>query len=292
MAAASGDEALRGPQILVRSMARAQPRGPSRAPWQYHSRSDLHSKVACWGVLFDLLRTSGLLREHVTRGQVVFGVNHPMHDFVNNKQKNLDLVLARPGEDATSSPARLFADFVDVWGIQLEPFEREALLALPPLREAPVGSVLVAMEAKACMTEHGKAGPRLYDELNSSHQIVHANSEQALAVGFVMVNAADTFVSPDRNRKLAPGEPPERTVHRQPAAAARVIEVVGRLPRRSEAAARGYDGLAIVVVDMTNDGGPVTLVDAPPAPAPGSLFHYGAMLRRVAGLYDATFRRI
>jgi len=35
-----------GPEILVASMTVPQPRGPSRQLWQYHSRSDVHSKVA------------------------------------------------------------------------------------------------------------------------------------------------------------------------------------------------------------------------------------------------------
>lgn len=41
--------------------------------------------------------------------------------------------------------------------------------SLPELPRAPVGAVLMALEAKAAMTEHVKALPRLYDELNSSH---------------------------------------------------------------------------------------------------------------------------
>lgn len=66
----------------------------------------------------------------------------------------------------------------------------------------------------------------------------------------------------------------------------------GRVPRRSDASARGYDGLGIVVVDAPNDGTPVRLVTGEPAPQPGDNLHYDSMLRRVAGEYDATFRRI
>jgi hypothetical protein len=52
-----------GPGILVASMSVPQPRGRSKAPWQYHSRSDLHSRVACWGVLFDLICRTLTARE-------------------------------------------------------------------------------------------------------------------------------------------------------------------------------------------------------------------------------------
>lgn len=283
---------LHAPDILARSMSVPQPRGKDGELWQYHSRSDLHSKVACCGVFLDLMATSALLREHVKDGKVVVGVNHPMLDFVNNKRKNLDLVLARPGTNPKGGPTRSMSALFDQWTVQLDDEERALFDALPVAYEGPVGSVLVAMEAKACMTEHSKAGPRLYDELNSSHGIVHASSANALAVGFVMINASSTFVSPDRNRRLRPGEPREATNHKQPQALNAALRAVGQLPRRSDASARGYDGLGIVVVDAPNDGTPVRLVTEQPAPQPGDNLHYDSMLRRVAGEYDATFRRI
>lgn len=283
---------LHGPDILIRSMSTPHPRGNEGELWQYHSRSDLHSKVACAGVFLDLMMTSALLREHVRAGQVVVGVNHPMRDFVNNKKKNLDLVIARPGTDPDLGKARAMPYFFERWAVQLDDEQRALFKSMPIAYEGPVGSVLVAMEAKACMTEHSKAGPRLYDELNSSHGIVHASSANALAVGFVMINAAETFVSPDRNRRLREGESREATVHRQPQALNAALRAVGQLPRRSDASARGYDGLGIVVVDAPNDGTPVQLVTDPPAPQPGDNLHYDSMLRRVAGEYDSTFRRI
>lgn len=56
-------------------MSVPQPRGKDGELWQYHSRSDLHSKVACCGVFLDLMATSALLREHVKDGKVVVGVS-------------------------------------------------------------------------------------------------------------------------------------------------------------------------------------------------------------------------
>jgi hypothetical protein len=148
----------------------------------------------------------------------------------------------------------------------------------------------MALEAKAAMTAHSKARPRLYDELNSSHHTVHGASSQALAVGLAIVNAASTFVSPDRNK--APGSPRVISTHKQPAAAESVIEKVREIPRRSSSQGTGYDGLAIVVVDCPNDGSPVKLVETPPAPLPGDLFHYDDTIVRVATEYDATFSSI
>ncbi len=279
--------------ILVRALSVPAPMGVSRTPWQYHPQSDRHSKIACWGVLFDLLQASALLRTHVAAGKVHFGVNHVMQDFVHNKKKALDLVLCRPGEAATTPRSRrpdTLSSLAARWEIQLTARQQATLGGLPVITQAPVGAVLVALEAKATMTEHSKAGPRLYDELNSSHQIVHAASNRALSVGFFMVNASDRFLSPERNKGLAR---PVVTIHRQPAAAEHSINVVKGLPRRSGISGTGYDGLAIVVIDMVNDGvTPVTLVTGPPAPPPGDIFNYDAMLTRVANEYDAAFARI
>jgi len=90
-----------GPSILVRTLSSAGRRDRFNNHWQYHSRSDHHSKVACWGVVFDLMATTPLLRRHVAVGAVCFGINHEMRDFVHDRKKNLDLVLCTPG----SAPA-------------------------------------------------------------------------------------------------------------------------------------------------------------------------------------------
>ena len=60
--------------------------------------------------------------------------------------------------------------------------------------------LLIACEAKAVMTEHSKSQPRLFDELSSSHEIVHQGDQDTIATGIVMVNIAPTFVSPLRQR--------------------------------------------------------------------------------------------
>ena len=111
-----------------------------------------------------------------------------MRDFVHDRKKNLDLVLCTPGETTTEGDLLGLASDYD---IVLTDEERAVLDGLPALVRAPVGSVMMALEAKACMTAHQRALPRLYDELNSSHLTVHGASEQAIAVGFTMINAAE-----------------------------------------------------------------------------------------------------
>ena len=202
-----------------------------------------------------------------------------MKGFKTNRPKKLDLVLCTP---ATQGKARSLADLANEYQIVLTDEDRDVLGDLPKLYEAPVGAVHCAVEAKACMTEHMKARPRLYDELNSSQQTIHGATDVAIAVGFVMVNVATTYVSPGRM-----GTP---SVHRQPDVTARVIEKLKELPRRTSTGEEGFDALAIAVVDCRNDGTTrVRLVDEPPAPSPGDIFHYDLMIHRLAHLYASRF---
>lgn len=265
------------------------PKGNSGTLWQYHPRSDHHSKVACWGILFDLFERSKLLRDHVSRGEIVFGINHEMRDFRTGRKKDLDLVLARPGSGAIRKPLT-FRSLVRKWGILLTDEERRVLESLPDAVQHDVGVVHVALEAKACMTEHMKARPRLYDELNSSHDAVHGSAEMAIAAGFVMVNIAESFVSPELNKFDGPLRV---THHDQPRAAALTIQKMLEIPRRATTSAQGFDALAIVVVDCSNDGvTPVRIVDEPPAPQHGDPVHYEAMIARIVQLYESRFPHI
>jgi hypothetical protein len=174
------------------------------------------------------------------------------------------------------------------WALALDETATRALAGAPRLHRVRVGSVLLALEAKACMTAHQRALPRLYDELNSSHQTVHAATDQAIAAGFVMVNAAPSYLSPDLNKTL--GAPQTWSRHDQPRDAQLVVDKVRQLPRRARAGDVGYDALAIAVISCANDGGPVTLVNGPPAPQPGDIHHYAAMIDRIAHIYATRFK--
>lgn len=269
---------MHGPTILTRTLSIPAAMGPSGREWQYHGRSDRHSKVACWCILFDLLQHCSALRAQVADRQVAFGINHEMRDFRQNRKKNLDLVLCTPRDDAKPKHPS-FKGLAEKYGIELTQQEARVLDQLPDVVAAPVGAVHLALEAKACMTEHLKARPRLFDELNSSHMTIHGDTDRALAVGFVMVNLATEFHSPTTATGTV-------TTHRQPDVTARVIEKIEELPRRSGPDQPGFDAMAIVVVDCANDGTPVKLVEHPPAPGRADIFHYDQMIQRVANQYS------
>jgi hypothetical protein len=280
-----------GPEILVRSMTKPSVLDKAGNHWQYHSRSDQHSKVACWALLFDLLHYCPLLAQHAAAGKVGFGINHEMRDFKNNRKKDLDLVICTPGSSQENGYAS-FHDLVAQYDIRLSPAQKKQLATYPELNRVPVGSVHVALEAKAAMTEHIKALPRLFDELNSSHLAIHGSADFAIAAGFAIVNFAATFVSVDRNKTSLPGHPKVVTKHTQPKATERTIAKLEEIPRRTQGGVDGFDALGIVVIELRNDGSPVELVTQPPAPAPKDIWHYDQMIRRIASLYAAKFGNV
>lgn len=280
-----------GPGILVRSLS--VPSITSKLTgitWQYHRQSDRHSKVACWGIIFDLLVMSKHIRDHIASGKVGFGINHTMINFVGDKKKDLDLVLCTPGSQKLGGRRQTLKSLVDVYAIKLTSHETALLDQLPSLSRVPVGNVLMALEAKAAMTEHRKALPRLFDELNSTYQTINGSSGEAIASAYLMVNAGASFVSPSRQHPLNPA--PVVTVHDQPKAAELAMGVAKTLPRRAGSGIPGYDAIGITVIDMANDGSPVKLVTAAPAPQPGDIYHYESMIDRLAHTYATRFKHL
>lgn len=279
-----------GDEIFVRTISTPSVVDSHGHAWNYHSRSDHHSKVACWAIVFDLLRSCATFRQHVEHEKVCFGINHQIRDFKNDRKKNLDLVICQPAGQGSRS-GRALTDLAAHYGVSLSVNEKADLVALPALKEAPVGNVLIALEAKACMTAHQKALPRLYDELNSSHLTVHGAHDLAVAAGFIAINAADQFLSPGRNSPYDPGRL-HWNRHKQPQAVSITIDKIRQLPRRSKPGTEGYDALAICVMNCSNDGSQVTLQSDAPAPKPGETYHYSSMIDRLRGLYDTRFAHL
>jgi hypothetical protein len=158
------------------------------------------------------------------------------------------------------------------------------------LKIVAVGSVCIALEAKATMTEHIKALPRLHDELDSSHLTIHGHAEHSVAAALVTINFAREFTSADRNKHdLAVNE---RVVnrHEQPKAALRTIEKITEIRRRSTRAEQGFDAVGILLVDFKNDGSPLISVDSSPAPQASDDFHYDRLIERICSQYRARFQ--
>jgi hypothetical protein len=276
-----------GEAIIVRSISATRIKDRHGNSWQYHSRSDRHSKIACWAIMFDLLRTCALLRQHVEVGKVGFGVNHRMNDFGQNKKKDLDLVIA----GAKQQSAKSFADYAKIWGVLLSDEETSVLATLPPVRQASVSTVLMALEAKACMTEHIKAIPRLNDELSSSFRTIHGDTNDAIAAGFVMINAAESFISSDRHAHRVRAGKYTVTALKQPHVSNRVVEAIMQIPRRSNTSQQGFDALGMTMVRCCNDGSAVELNEAANQMVP-QIASYATLIDRIGRLYATKYKDI
>ena len=275
-----------GEHIIARSIDSTRITDNFGNVWQYHSQSDRHSKVACWAILFDLLQTCPLLREHVIADKVGFGINHEMRDFKQDRKKNLDLVLCTKRLDVAESIT--FAEYGERCGVVLTAEENAVLHALPMPRQAAVSNVFVALEAKACMTEHIKALPRLHDELASSYQTIHGDTGGAIAAGFVVINCSESFISPKRNRKRVRAGKYEVTAHKQPVAAKRTLDAVMKLRRRASEQETGFDAVGVTMIRCANDRTPIT-VDAVANDELPAIVRYVSFVERIAHLYGTKF---
>lgn len=279
-----------GPQLYARTMTAASKEDKHGNTWQYHPRSDSHSKYICWAILFDLLTVCSLFRKHAADGKVGFGINHEMRDFRVNRKKDLDLVVCTPADTETGKST--LADYAQKLYLPLTPEENAELHTLPKLYSRKVGNTLVALEAKACMTEHLKARPRLYDELSSSYQTILGDTKNAIAAGFVSINAADSFISPLRNSHHIM-ESANTTYHKQPHAAKKVLEKVGELPRRANEDATGFDAIGVSLISCKNDGSTVEVIDRlSDGTVVEEILRYEAMVNRISAIYTSRFRAL
>lgn len=285
-----------GPSIIARTISSASIKDKFGNSWQYHSRSDHHSKVACWAILFDLIQSCPLLASHITAGKVGFGINHEMNDFKVARKKNLDLVICRVDSHSGSSHLRSFTDLATEYGIKLTKEESAILSGMPELHEAKVKSVLAALEAKACMTAHNRARPRLYDELTSSHITVHGDTSAAIAIGFVMINISNEFISSTQaeNKKSLEGAEPLVNYEAQPKSTIEVIDKLKQLPRSTKDGEVGFDALGIIIVDCKNDGSEVAVVNVlEDGKNPvDKIYKYDTMIDRISHIYSTRFKEI
>lgn len=226
--------------------------------YRYHPRSDAHSKQLCLYVLEDLLENCGLIRSQAERGMLVYGINKELTS-ISGKKKTLDLAIGVP--------------------------PGEVVQGAEPITMGEISQLLFSCEAKSCMTEHGKSKPRLYDELSSSHEIVHQGWSEAIATGICVVNIAPEFVSPLRQRE---GQPLEVTIHKQPGAAGGMIDHLRGLRFRDAMGEVGFEAYSTIVIDCDNKG-PATLWADPPAPQPGEMDVYQSFLERVCRFWEERF---
>lgn len=269
-----------GPSILADTMSIATAKGRSGVKWQYHSRSDSHSKAACWTVLLDLLEECDVFRKHATEGKIGFAINHVM---VGKIPKTLDLIICRIPTIARKGTRRTFLELGKEIGIVIDPAISDRVSALPVLLEEKrddVSEVLIALEAKACMTEHSKSLPRLFAEILATGFLAKQAVPGCLTVAYAVVNAATTFVTPSTGHANR---------HDQPRDAHLVVEMLGSAVPTATEQRFGFDAIGATVVDCRNDGSPVSLVGGAPAPGPRDHHQYDRMVQLLCSRYRERF---
>lgn len=216
--------------------------------YQYHPRSDAHSKKLAELIWEDLIASCPKIREDARVGRLTYRINFKYQWPRSGKTKTIDCAVGPP------SPTGL-------------------------------SEVLISCEVKAAMTEHKKAQPRIFDELQSSYRIVNYGNPKAVAAGITFVNIAKAFVSPLRQIF---GQAVEITKHNQPAVTASMVAHLRGLPLRNSTEETGFDAYCTFVVDCDNQGA-ATLWTAVPAPQTGDLDHYETFLQRICQEYMRRF---
>lgn len=254
-----GREVAQAPERFVEWMTRHAHKDPRFGHvYRYHSRSDSHSVALCGFVMDDLLEACPLLKQHARRGQIAYGINLSFQ-FPSGKVKNLDLALGTQSQMAVGGDHDI-------------------------VRVDQLSSLRLAMEAKSVMTEHKKSQPRVFDELSSSHEIVHQGGQETIAAGITVINIADRFVSPLRQV----GPDLHWTLHKQPGVTDSMVRHLRGLPIRNSEGEVGFDAYATVVISCDNQG-PATVCYDAPAPQPGDRDEYETFLERLANAYVTRF---
>jgi hypothetical protein len=246
---------------------------PAGLSLSLHSRSDAHSIALAALIVEDLLDTCEIIREQAARGEIVYGINYGI-GWPNGKRKTLDLVIGIP---------LVKPDMVPGTRIHRVRSKGSKGDRTPPSDQ--LTRLLIACEEKSVLTEHAKSEPRVFDELNGSHAIVHGGDRHTIAAGITFINIADRFVSALRQR---PDQGVVISVHNQPHDAERMVNHLRGLPRRTAPNLVGFDAYCSFVMDIDNQGR-VALWTDPPAPQPGEPDHYDRFIADICRLYTEQF---
>lgn len=269
--------AVRGPDILARTLNVPTRRGMGTEMWQYHPRSDVHSKIACWTLLLDCILECDALYEDARAGHIGFKINYVMVGPIN---KTLDLVLTRvPRSRNTTEKRRSFGAVGTSYGIELsavDALEVEKLNMVVEENVTDVSEVALAVEAKACMTDHIGALPRLHAEILATGYLAKRATPECTVVSYTLVNAADTFISSSKGLKRM----------RQPESANAVLRMLNEaVPLCRDQRLFGYDVVGALSIVCRNDGSLVTHSPIVGSPDRDTAIHYERMIRSICSAY-------
>jgi hypothetical protein len=271
------DDILLLPRILPASMTKPH------NEWQYHGQDGRHGQIQGVMLLIDLLRISSDLRNAASTGSIGFGLDSDRHDAAEptGKSKRLDLVLGVPGDWGSSrnqskTPPKTLGYYIDEY-LVLSPEEEASISLLRAIPERHIREAYLVVECKATMTAHTKALPRVTEELGSARSRVCGKT---VLLGFLLVNVADQFVSPDSENLLKTPDARSFSSNHDPGQVTQFLKAMVR-PER-------FDALSVLAVNCRNDGSRVEAVQHLPEDDPRN---YGLSVREVARLIEERFFR-
>lgn len=251
----------------------------------YHPRTSKHSDAQSLVIIRDLLAACPVLAERASMGQIVAKLRH--HQQVGHSDWVIDIALGTAAGVAEPPAAGDLIRFTEPALIQ------------------------VAIELKSIWTEHGKARKNRLRDFEAFHNYAHDYSKKTVAAAFLVVNAADIFLSP-LNLNARDRQP--ITSHRQKAkptvdVVKATIDIFRSIHLRdSEADSPGLEALGVVVIEHDNlnylDGRPQygdiaktykhlqrpsKVAPVPPGLKVGDPLHYHTMIQRICNAYRERF---
>jgi len=222
---------------------------------RYHPRSSKHGDAMCEYVLRDLHASCPSLSTMASKGEIVYQTNYTVNQATPSEW-TIDLVLG-PRKGDSQLPGTYIA------------------------RDDP-SRVWIAIDAKAIMTEHGKARRNRQRDLNSMAEILHRMDPTPITGAYVAINMATEFRSPLRNANTR-----HRNIER---IVAETIPLMTEILEDEESGHPGLDAIGVTVLDYSNTPrSECRVIEAQPAPDRNSPLYYDNFIARLCEKFTARF---
>jgi hypothetical protein len=242
----------------------------------YHPRTSKHSDTQSLIIIRDLLGLCPKMAGRASTGELVAKLRHSQR--VGHDDWIIDIALGTCA------------------GVPVPPTPPMPIVFTQP------AIIQVALELKSIWTEHGKARMNRLRDFNSFHGYAHQYSPDTVAGAFLVVNAAQCFLSP-----LNVGKTNRAELTTHPAPMDNYVKLtIDRFRsihlRNSPQDVPGLEALGVVVVEHDNivlhpnpakyaaQHRPTAAVTrVPPALRTGDPLHYHSFIQRICNQYSARF---